>query len=51
VPERRTGLSLWSLAGAPLILGTDLTQLTSVDKAIPENPEVIAIEFTGRRDC
>ena len=34
-----------------VILGTDLTQLTSVDKAMPENPEVIAIEFTGRRDC
>lgn len=44
VPERRTVLSLWSLAGAPLILGTDLTHLTSVDKAMLENRAVIAID-------
>ena len=47
VPERRTVLSLWSLAGAPLILGTDLTQLTGVDKAMLENRAVIAIDQDG----
>ena len=46
-PERQTVLSLWSLAGAPLILGTDLTQLTSVDKAMLENRAVIAIDQDG----
>jgi len=47
VPQRQTVLSLWSLAGAPLILGTDLTQLTSVDKAMLENRAVIAIDQDG----
>jgi hypothetical protein len=47
VPERRTVLSLWSLAGAPLILGTDLTRLTSVDEAMLENRTVIAIDQDG----
>jgi hypothetical protein len=47
VPERRTVLSLWSLAGAPLILGTDLTHLASVDKAMLENQTVIAIDQDG----
>jgi len=44
VPERQTVLSLWSLAGAPLILGTDLTHLTSLDKAMLGNRTVIAID-------
>jgi len=51
VPEQRTALSLWSLAGAPLILGTDLTHLASVDKAMLENRAVIVIDqdvWTGR---
>jgi alpha-galactosidase len=47
VPERRTVLSLWSLAGAPLILGTDVTHLTSVDKAMLENRTVIGIDQDG----
>jgi Alpha galactosidase A/Alpha galactosidase C-terminal beta sandwich domain len=47
VAERRTVLSLWSLAGAPLILGTDLTHLTSADKAMLENRAVIAINQDG----
>jgi len=47
LPERRTVLSLWSLAGAPLILGTDLTHLTSTDKAILDNRAVLAIDQDG----
>lgn len=47
VPERRTMLSLWALAGAPLILGSDLTRLTIVDKAMLENRTVIAIDQDG----
>ena len=38
---------MWSLAGAPLILGTDLTHLASVDKAMLENRAVIAIDQDG----
>ena len=46
-PEQQIVLSLWSLAGAPLILGTDFTELTSVDKAMLENRAVIAIDNEG----
>ncbi len=43
-PERQTVMALWSLAGAPLILGTDLTRLTPADQAILENRAVIAVD-------
>ena len=36
VAERQAQLSLWSLASAPLILGTDLTALDSGDLALLE---------------
>ena len=47
VPERQTMMALWSLAGAPLILGTDLTRLTAADQAIIGNRAVIAVEQDG----
>jgi alpha-galactosidase len=46
-PERQTMMALWSLAGAPLILGTDLTRLTPADQAILENRAVIAVDQDG----
>ncbi len=47
VPERQTMMALWSLAGAPLILGSDLTRLTAVDQAILGNRAVIAVDQDG----
>ena len=47
VPERQTMLSLWSLAGSQLMLGADLTNLDSGDKALLENKAVIAIDQDG----
>jgi alpha-galactosidase len=47
VPERQTQMSLWSLASAPLILGTDLTHLDSTDLAMLENNRVIAVDQDG----
>jgi alpha-galactosidase len=47
VPERQTQLSLWSLASAPLILGTDLTSLDSTDLGLLKNSAVIAVDQDG----
>src|SRR6266516_1126257 len=52
---RRTQLTLWSMAAAPLLLGTDLTLLTSAtppagvaaDKAMLFNDRVIAVDQDG----
>jgi alpha-galactosidase len=46
-PERQTMMSLWSLAGAPLILGTDLTHPDPADLAMLENNAVIAVDQDG----
>jgi alpha-galactosidase len=46
-PERQTQLSLWSLASAPLIMGTDLTNLDSSDLALLENSAVTAVDQDG----
>lgn len=45
--ERMTQLSLWALAASPLILGTDLTRLDSVDLALLMNRAVIAVDQDG----
>jgi Alpha galactosidase A/Alpha galactosidase C-terminal beta sandwich domain len=47
VPERQTMMSLWSLAGSPLILGTDLTHLVRADRAMLEDRAVIAVDQDG----
>jgi hypothetical protein len=52
---RRTQLTLWSMAAAPLLLGTDLTLLTasnppagvSTDKAMLFNDRIIAVDQDG----
>jgi hypothetical protein len=46
-PERQTMMALWSLAGSPLLLGTDLTRLTPADLAILENRAVLAVDQDG----
>ncbi len=45
--ERRTQMSLWSLAASPLILGTDLTHLDPADLAMLKNTDVLAIDQDG----
>ena len=51
LPGRETVLSLWSLAGSPLILGTDLRQLNQtenpVDLALLHNRTVVGIDQNG----
>ena len=44
LPERQTQLSLWALASAPLILGTDLTNLDSTDLGLLKNTAVIGVD-------
>jgi hypothetical protein len=42
--ERKTQMSLWSLAASPLILGTDLTQLDPTDLSLLKNRDVLAVD-------
>lgn len=45
--EQRTQMSLWALASAPLIMGTDLTRLNRKDLGLLVNPRVIQIDQDG----
>jgi hypothetical protein len=45
--ERKTQMSLWSLAASPLILGTDLTHLDPADLALLKNRDVLAVDQDG----
>jgi alpha-galactosidase len=47
IPERQTQLSLWSLASAPLLLGVDLTNLDSGDRALLTDTAVTAVDQDG----
>jgi hypothetical protein len=42
--ERKTQMSLWSLAASPLILGTDLTHLDPTDLALLKNTAVLRVD-------
>jgi hypothetical protein len=44
VDERKTQLSLWSLAASPFILGTDLTALDPTDLRLLKNTDVIKVD-------
>jgi hypothetical protein len=46
-PERQTQLSLWALGAAPLILGSDLTQLDPLDRSYLLNRRVIGVDQDG----
>ncbi|MBB5890151.1 alpha-galactosidase [Kutzneria kofuensis] len=45
--ERKTQLSLWSLAASPLFLGTDLTHLDPTDLSLLRNEDVLAVDQDG----
>ncbi|MGW4986129.1 glycosyl hydrolase family 28 protein [Streptomyces mirabilis] len=45
--QRRSHFTLWAMAGAPLLLGTDLTNLDSVDKPMLTNDRLIGVDQDG----
>ncbi|MFD8723851.1 alpha-galactosidase [Streptomyces sp. NPDC059629] len=45
--QRRSHFTLWSMAAAPLLLGTDLTHLDTVDKAMLTNDRLIGVDQDG----
>jgi hypothetical protein len=45
--ERRTQLTLWAIEGAPLLLGTDLTNLDPTDLSLLTDDRVIAVDQAG----
>jgi hypothetical protein len=45
--QRRTALTLWSMASAPLLLGTDLTHLDATDLAMLTNDAVLGVDQDG----
>jgi hypothetical protein len=45
--ERKTQMSLWSLAASPLILGTDLTKLDPTDLSLLNNTDVLSVDQDG----
>ncbi|MFC1435456.1 NEW3 domain-containing protein [Streptacidiphilus sp. N1-3] len=45
--ERKTQMSLWSLAASPLIIGTDLTHLDPTDLGLLKNTDVLAVDQDG----
>lgn len=45
--ERRSAVTLWSIAGAPLSSGDDLTRLDATGLSLLTNDEVIAVDQAG----
>jgi hypothetical protein len=45
--QRRTMFTHWAMAASPLLLGTDLTALTSTDLAMLTNDRLIAVDQDG----
>ncbi|HLJ75890.1 MAG TPA: CBM35 domain-containing protein [Acidobacteriaceae bacterium] len=45
--ERRTAVTLWSMANAPLYLGGDLTTLDSFSTQLLTNDQVLAVDQSG----
>ncbi|MFF4347136.1 carbohydrate-binding protein [Streptomyces sp. NPDC001530] len=45
--QRRSHFTLWAMAGAPLLLGTDLTHLDPVDTAMLTNDRLIGVDQDG----
>ncbi|TMR97086.1 alpha-galactosidase [Nonomuraea basaltis] len=45
--QRRSHMTHWAMIASPLLLGTDLTALTSVDLAILRNDRLIAVNQDG----
>ncbi|MDQ0010397.1 hypothetical protein J2T07_002587 [Luteibacter jiangsuensis] len=48
VDEKRSAVTLWAMANAPLYLGGDLTKLDETGKQLAGNDEVIAVDQSGK---
>ena len=46
--EKRSAVTLWAIANAPMYLGGDLTQLDSFGKQLLSNDDVISIDQSGK---
>jgi len=46
--EKRSALSLWMLANAPIYLGGDLTKIDKFGKQLATNDEVLAVNQSGK---
>ena len=46
--ERRSYMTLWSIAASPLYIGDDLTKLDALGLELYTNPEVIAVNQQGK---
>jgi alpha-galactosidase len=46
--EKRTAVSLWAMANAPMYLGGDLTQIDSFGKQLVSNDEVVAVNQSAK---
>jgi len=46
--EKRSAMTLWSIANAPLYLGGDLTKLDPFGKQLATNDEVLAVNQSGK---
>ena len=46
--EKRTAVSIWAMANAPMFLGGDLTKIDSFGKQLVSNDEVIAVNQSGK---
>ncbi|MGF6712280.1 alpha-galactosidase [Luteibacter sp. W1I16] len=46
--EKRSAMTLWAMANAPLYLGGDLTKLDETGKQLAGNDEVIAVDQSGK---
>ena len=47
--EKRSAMTIWAMANAPLYLGGDLTRLDATGKALAGNDEVIAVDQSGKQ--
>ena len=45
--ERKSGMTLWAISAAPLLIGADLTTLDAGDLALMTNDDVIAVDRAG----
>ena len=49
IDEKRSAMTIWSIANAPLYLGGDLTRLDEAGKRLATNDEVIAVDQSGKQ--
>ena len=46
--EKRSAMTIWAMANAPLYLGGDLTKLDDTGKRLATNDEVLAVDQSGK---